>query len=84
MIKIVFEKMPDDTVFHSTKGSITWKELKQKYKKAFSNPRIQEKLKKQGIRKIEIGSIAWFYHRKKTRGRFINLSTMFMARLLKR
>ena len=81
-IDIIFESMPEDTTFNGDSTQITWTELRGQL--------IERLLKltpifhEQGIRKIEVGSIMWFYRRNKTRGRFLELNTMFTARLLKR
>lgn len=83
-IQFVFEDMDDNTTFYSTNDSmITWKALKEQHKKRFTED-ILSKLAKIGIKRIEIGSHAWYSFRKKTKGRFITLDTMFVARLLKR
>lgn len=78
-IDIIFEDFPDNTVFN---GNITWEQLRSKLAERILSwtPWLVE----QGIRKVEVGSIGWFYMRKRTRGRFVNLNTMFFARLLKR
>ena len=81
-IDIVFESMPESTVFHGDDGVETWKQVRGKL--AAKIMKLTPELYEMGIRKVEVGSINWFYERKKTRGRFLNLNTMFLARLLKR
>lgn len=84
MVEFIFEDIDDNTVYHSSKSKITWKELKPKLQSVFQTERAKASLERMGIKKIEIGSIAWFHFRGKTRGRFCPLNTMFYARLLKR
>ena len=90
MVKIIFEDIPDNEIYHyfdeksKTEKTIRWKELKKQFKQLFESEKMQKILEKKGIKKVEIGTIAWFHFRRKTRGRFIPLTTMFMARLLKR
>jgi len=81
-IDIVFESMPENTVFHGDDGVETWKQVRGKL--AAKVMKLTPELYEAGIRKVEVGSINWFYERKKTRGRFLNLNSMFLARLLKR
>ena len=81
-IDIVFESMPENTVFHGDDGAETWKQVRGKL--AAKIMKLTPELYEMGIRRVEVGSINWFYERKKTRGRFLNLNTMFLARLLKR
>lgn len=79
---IIFQVMPDDTQFTGDNQTTTWAELKNHYSARIQA--IEEKLISKGIRKVEIGSHGWFYGRGLTRGRFLTLSTMFLARLLKK
>ena len=65
------------------KETTTWAQFKQKMLDAFT-PEVLAKLKKIKIKRVEIGSIAWFSRRRKTKGKFLNLNTMFLVRLLKR
>ncbi len=82
-IDIVFQNIPENTVFNSGDADeITWEDLKKEMEAKIN--KIGSKLYEAGIRKVEIGSIAWFYERKKTKGRFLSLNSMFVARLLKR
>jgi len=82
-IDLVFEDLSDDLVFHSSEGKIiTWKELRALI--AENLIKALPVFVKAGIKRVEVGTIQWFYDRKKTRGYFISLNTMFMARLLKR
>jgi len=81
-IDIVFESMPENTVFYGDDGVETWKQVRGKL--AAKVMKLTPELYEAGIRKVEVGSINWFYERKKTRGRFLNLNSMFLARLLKR
>ena len=82
-IDIIFESMEEGTVFNEFNGTKkTWKELRGDLAERLI--KLTPILYEQGIRKIEVGSIGWFSYRKKTRGRFIDLNSMFMARLLKR
>lgn len=85
-IKFVFEDIPDNMTFANSVGNYTWAELKEKLLKQFETPRVKTLLKKHKIRRVEIGSIFWFHHRKKIgkNQRLISLSTMHMARLLQR
>jgi len=82
-IDIIFENIRDDTVIYdeNDKGK-TWKEIREELKEKIR--KLTTELHKAGIKKIEIGSINWFYQRGKTKGRFLPLDTMFVARLLKR
>jgi len=82
-IRFEFEDIANDTTFQGNESTTTWFWLKEAMKSQFTKE-ILSKLKKLGIKRIEIGSIAWFSFRRKTKGRFISLNTMFMARLLKR
>ena len=82
-LKIVFESRDEDTVFNEGRDTeMTWKELRLDLAERIIN--ITPALYEKGIRKVEVGSIGWFYLRKKTRGRVLTLNTMFVARLLKR
>ena len=82
-IDIIFESMPDDTVFYNENNkAITWRELRGELAEKIL--KLTPKLHKAGIRRVEVGSINWFYERRKTSGRFLNLDSMFIARLLKR
>lgn len=83
-IKLVFEEIADDTIYQGNESNTTWKELREHMIQQLKNPKIVSNLKKRGIKRIEIGSIAWFSFRKKTKGPFIALNTMFLGRLLKR
>ena len=80
-IDIIFESMPEDTVFTGNK-SLTWTELRGELIERIL--KLTPILHEQGIRKIEVGSIGWFYRRNRTQGRFLELNSMFTARLLKR
>lgn len=79
-----FEDIVEDEVFYDSEIPITWKELREKMKRKLLEQKILTKLKKLGIQRIEVGSIAWFSGRRKTKGLFIALNTMFLARLLKK
>jgi len=82
-IDIVFQSIPENTVFNSGGADeITWKDLRKEMEEEIN--KMRPKLGEAGIRKVEVGSISWFYERKKTKGRFLNLNSMFLARLLKR
>ena len=82
-LKIVFESMDEDTAFNEGRDTeMTWKELRLDLAERIIN--ITPALYEKGIRKVEVGSIGWFYLRKKTRGQVLTLNTMFVARLLKR
>ena len=82
-IDIVFQSIPENTVFNSGGADeITWKDLRKEMEEEIN--KMGPKLYEAGIRKVEVGSINWFFERKKTRGRFLNLNSMFLARLLKR
>ncbi|MBE0516821.1 MAG: hypothetical protein IBX41_05450 [Methanophagales archaeon] len=81
-IDVVFEDISDDFVFNGPEGkTITWKELKGILAEQIikTTPVLVEK----GIKRVEVGTIQWFSDRRKTRGHFIPLNTMFLARLLK-
>jgi len=80
-LEFVFEDLPEDFSFNN--GEITWGELKIRLRERFSDA-VLAKLEAQGIKRIEIGSIQWFHQRGKTRGRWVDLTTMHLARLLKR
>lgn len=86
-VKIEFEPMPDDTIF--TYVTEDGQEIRLKWRDV--KLQLLEKLRayapllaKEKIRRVEIGSVAYFYNENKRRGRFISLNTMFVARLLKR
>lgn len=79
--KFKCEKITEDTVYNSNENSKTWKEIRYTYIEAL-RPSIN-KFREKGFKSIEIGSLWWFSHRHKTKGRFLTLSTMFLARLLK-
>ena len=81
-IDIIFESMPEDTTFNGDNTQITWTELRGRLIEKIL--KLTPVLHEQGIRKIEVGSIGWFYRRNRTRGRFLTLNSMFTARLLKR
>ena len=82
-LKIIFEDFPENTVFNSGGADeITWKDLRKEMEEEIN--KIRPKLGEAGIRKVEVGSIGWFYIRNRTRGRFVPLNSMFFARLLKR
>jgi len=78
-LKIIFEDFPENTVFNC---NITWEQLRAKMEERIRN--FTPQLTARGIRKVEVGSIGWFYIRNRTRGRFVPLNSMFFARLLKR
>jgi len=81
-ILIIFEPIDPDTEFSTGDSTITWKELQAELSNRIK--RWTDTLIKLGIRRVEVGSIQWFWQRGKTKGRFVDLNTMFMARLLKR
>ena len=95
-VKWQFENIPDNFVFgycdnHERDSSLgdkyTWKDLKQKYKDEILNNEIAVSfLKKHKIRRIEIGSFAYFSYKnvKLHRNRTSAVSTMHIARFLKR
>jgi len=80
-VKIVFQDIDENQVFHSSNGTITWKELRKELaeKVVAMLPAIVER----GYKRVEIGTLFWFYRRNKTQ-RLMPLNTMFAARLLKR
>ena len=81
-IDIIFESMPESTTFNGDNTQMTWTELRGQLIERLL--KLTPILHEQGIKKVEVGSIMWFYRRNKTRGRFLTLNTMFTARLLKR
>lgn len=95
-LKWEWEPIPDDFIFgycdnHDRESSLgdhyTWKELKQKYKsEILNNENAIKLLKKHGIKRIQIGSISYFYFKKVklSRSRTVAVSSMHLARLLKR
>lgn len=83
-IRFVFEDIDNDTTYQGMRESITWKQLKLRLLIPFTTKQALSKLTKAGIKRIEIGSIAWFHYRNKRKGQFVTLNTMFLARLLKR
>ena len=95
-IKWEFEDIPDNFTFgycddHDRETSLgdnyTWKQLKEKYKsEILNNETAINFLKKHKIKRIEIGSFTYFYYKnvKLHRNRTIALSTMHIARFLKR
>jgi len=80
-VKIVFQDIDENQVFHSSNGTITWKELRKELaeKVLAMLPAIVER----GFKRVEVGTLWWFYRRNKTQ-RLILLNSMFAARLLKR
>jgi hypothetical protein len=85
-LTVIFEVISPDAVFHyredGQEKSITWEKLKSEYINAVY--RVAPKLKYKGYRAVEIGTIAWFWLRRRRQGEFIQLNTMFLMRLLKR
>jgi len=79
-VKVIFEDLSDSETFgNPNDGYITWGELKRHFLEKLM-PIIRENT----YRRIEVGSIGWFYLRNKTKGRFLPLGTMHMARFLKK
>ena len=83
-IDIVFQSLPEDKKFTAGNTVLTWKEVRSDLTEQLLYLIKKQNLTEQGIKKIEVGTLNWFHERKKTRGRFILLNTMFAARLLKR
>ena len=93
-IQYIFEDIPDDYSFSCRSGyesptfqdGKTWRDLKTEYIQAIQESETARKvIEKLGIKRIEIGSYAWFWLRCKLKpeNRIISLSTMHYARLLK-
>ena len=80
-VKIVFQDIDENQVFHSSAGTITWKELRKEL--AEKVIAMLPVLVERGFKRIEVGTLQWFYRRNKTK-RLIPLNSMFAARLLKR
>jgi len=83
-IDIIFQSLPEDKEFTSGDTVLTWKEVRSDLTEQLLYLIKKLNLTEQGIKKIEVGTLNWFYERKKTRGQLILLNTMFAARLLRR
>ena len=82
-VKIVFQDIDENRVFYDadSENYITWKELRKEL--AEKVMAMLPAIVRHGYKRVEIGTLYWFYRRNKTQ-RLIPLNTMFAARLLKR
>lgn len=80
------EDFSEDFEFHAAGNGgeevVTWGELKRQIIEMFE--RHAERLLSKGYKRVEVGSVQWFWSRGVRKGRFVPLNTMFLARLLKR
>lgn len=81
-MKIIFEDLPEDTIFHTSEGEKSWAEIREKMRQTLE--RISPAIEAKGYKKAEVGSYQYFWGNGKRTGKFISLSTMFLARLTKR
>lgn len=81
-MQITFENNPDELIFQTDEGQKTWAQVKEEMKRTIE--RITPVIEKAGYKKAEVGSYQYFWGNGKRAGKFIELSTMFLARLTKR
>jgi len=81
-MKIIFENNPENTTFGTPEGQKTWGQVREEMKRTLE--RITPAIERAGYKKAEVGSYQHFFSNGKRTGKFITLSTMFLARLTKR
>ena len=81
-MKIIFEENPENLIFGTNEGQKTWAQVKEEMRRTLE--RITPAIEQAGYKKAEVGSFQHFFSNRKRTGKFITLSTMFLARLTKR
>ena len=81
-MKIIFEENPENLIFGTGEGPKTWGQVRKEMKQTLE--RITPAIEQAGYKKAEVGSYQHFFSNGKRTGKFITLSTMFLARLTKR
>jgi len=81
-LKIEIEDLSGQVYYNGDGKRVSGEELEKELVEQVLN--LKELLREKGYKRVQIATIQYFYMHRLTRGRFIPLNTMFLARLLKR